>query len=164
MQKNTYLQKRGRPTTIVMSLRTRAAICLMVLAGLVLAAIGPFAKASSQVLIEGPEEQRPNILIIMTDDQRNDLTGMPQTRKAFRQQGREFLNSFAATPNCCPSRASVFSGRYSHNHGVRNNRLAFKLDHSTTIQRYLDDEGYRTSIFGKFLNEWDVHDDPPFFD
>lgn len=145
-------------------MRSRAAVCLLALAGLVLTTVGPLAEASSRVRIEGPAKKRPNILIIMTDDQRNDLTGMPTTRQTFRLQGREFLNAFAATPNCCPSRASVFSGRYSHNHGVKNNRLAFKLDHSTTIQRYLDDEGYRTSIFGKFLNEWDVRDDPPFFD
>lgn len=127
-------------------------------------AVGAFAGASDQQIAGGPQENRPNVLVIMTDDQRYDLTAMPKTRRLLRKKGREFSNAFAATPNCCPSRASVFSGRYSHNHGVKNNDLAYELDHSTTLQRYLNDEGYRTAIFGKFLNEWDVRDDPPFFD
>ena len=124
---------------------------------------GSLEGASTPVLAGGSDE-RPNVLIIMTDDQRNMLKGMKQTRKIFKDRGRTFVNSYAATPNCCPSRASVFSGRYSHNHGVENNQLVQDFDHGATLQRYLQDEGYRTGIFGKFLNGWDARENPPYFD
>lgn len=133
-----------------------------------LVAMGPFfvspsARDSAKALQLGPEE-RPNILIIMTDDQRDDLTLMPSTRKLFRRDGVDFSKAFAATPQCCPSRASLMTGRYSHNHGVRNNSAVEDLDHTTTLQRYLQDEGYFTGIFGKFMNLWDASKTPPFFD
>ena len=125
---------------------------------------GSLAGPADPKIAGAQQGQRPNVLVIMTDDQRHDLTAMPSTRRLLRDRGREFTNAFAATPNCCPSRGTVFTGRYSHNHGVKNNNLAYELDQSTTLQRYLDDEGYRTAIFGKYMNGWDVQDDPPYFD
>lgn len=109
---------------------------------------------------------RPNILIILTDDQRANGTMriMRHTRRLFKKNGTEFTQAFATTPLCCPSRASIFTGRYAHNHGVRNNSSAEALDHRSTIQGYLDRVGYRTAIFGKFLNSWPTRIDPPFFD
>ena len=56
------------------------------------------------------------------------------------------------------------TGRYAHNHGVLTNPESGNLDQSTTIQRYLQESGFRTGFFGKFLNEWDVHQAPPYFD
>ena len=38
------------------------------------------------------------------------------------------------------------------------------LDHSTTVQRYLDQAGYRTALVGKFLNRWPLRTPPPGFD
>ncbi len=100
-------------------------------------------------------EGRPNVLIIMTDDQRVESMGpMRRTRFWFRQGGTEFGNAFVTTPLCCPSRASVFTGRYSHNHMVKTNADALELDQKSTLQRYLQDEGYRTAIVGKYLNSW----------
>src|SRR5688572_27957869 len=54
---------------------------------------------------------RPNILLIMTDDQRAEGTMevLPQTRSWFETGGTKFTQAFATTPLCCPSRASVFS-------------------------------------------------------
>jgi len=109
---------------------------------------------------EGP----PNILVIVTDDQRTPFTGMPRTEHWFGRRGLTFGNAFATTPLCCPSRASIMTGRYAHNHGVLNNALAPNLDESTTVQRYLHDAGYRTALVGKYLNRWPLGRPPAHFD
>jgi arylsulfatase A-like enzyme len=114
------------------------------------------------------QESRPNILIILTDDQRATGTvtplAMPTTRRWLRDGGTRFPNAFATTPLCCPSRASIFTGQYAHNHGVRTNEDAGALDHRDTVQRYLHDAGYLTALVGKFLNFWPLHKRPPHFD
>lgn len=125
---------------------------------------GSLAEASSPRPARSSPDKRPNVLIIMTDDQRNNMRAMPKTRGIFQKHGRTFLDAYASTPNCCPSRATMFSGRYSHNHGVQNNQLADMFDHETTVQRYLDEDGYRTAVFGKFLNSWNARNNPPYFD
>ena len=110
-------------------------------------------------------DERPNIILIVTDDQRPNLFDvMPQTRDWFFTGGTRFVEAYASTPLCCPSRASIMSGRYVHNHGVRNNGAWAELDHDQTIQRYLQEAGYRTGLYGKFLNRWDLSLDPPYFD
>lgn len=111
------------------------------------------------------EGSRPNILIIITDDQRSDtLEVMPKTRRWFADAGATYTQAFATTPLCCPSRASIFTGRYAHNHQVLNNSSASRLDQRSTLQRFLHASGYRTAIVGKFLNGWDLRQDPPNFD
>lgn len=111
--------------------------------------------------------ERPNVLLIVTDDQRKDgtLQAMPTTRRLFERHGVVYENAVATTPTCCPSRASLFTGRYAHNHGVLTSEDGqFRhLDHDATIQRYLSDAGYTTAIFGKFLNDWALRT-PPHFD
>src|SRR5436190_4674696 len=81
----------------------------------------------------------PNILLILTDDQRANETMavMPKTLQWFRDGGTDFPNAFATTTSCCPSRASIFSGRYTHNHGVRQNDCSQNLDQRYTLQHYL---------------------------
>jgi arylsulfatase A-like enzyme len=108
---------------------------------------------------------RPNVLLIVTDDQRptETLDAMPKTRDRFGRLGTYFPNAFATTPLCCPSRASIFTGRYAHNHGVKDNSLGWRLDQSSTLQRRLKDAGYTTAMVGKFLNHWNA-EDPPYFD
>jgi arylsulfatase A-like enzyme len=116
----------------------------------------------------GAERRRPNILVIMTDDQpvADTLRVMPRTRRWFQEGGTTFTETYATTPLCCPSRASFFSGRYAHNHDVIRSTpgQADKLDQDATLQRYLQEAGYRTAIFGKYLNHWDLGKDPPHFD
>lgn len=98
-------------------------------------------------------EPRPNILVIVTDDQRvGSLAVMPHTDRLFRRGGTSFVNAFATTPQCCPSRASILTGMYAHNHGVATNSDAAELDEGATIQRRLGDAGYVTAIVGKYLN------------
>ncbi|MGH2729817.1 MAG: sulfatase family protein [Actinomycetota bacterium] len=114
------------------------------------------------------EPPQPNILVVMTDDQRADGTMgvMPATRALMARGGTVFTSAFATTPFCCPSRASVFTGRYAHNHRVLVNVEGHPdlLDQRSTVQHYLQQAGYRTGIFGKYLNGWDLERDPPYFD
>ena len=106
---------------------------------------------------------QPNVLLVITDDQRIESMGpMRRTRFWFKQGGTEYVNAFVTTPLCCPSRASIFTGRYAHNHKVLTNADAEELDQRSTLQRYLEDDGYQTGIVGKFLNSWTGN--PPHFD
>ena len=109
---------------------------------------------------------RPNVLVIVTDDQRIDTLGvMPATRRFFARGGTTFTNAFATTPLCCPSRSSIFTGRYAHNHGVLKNRDSHDLRSRTTLQYYFRQEtDYATGLVGKYLNSWSVEEDPPHFD
>ena len=101
----------------------------------------------------------------MTDDQRvGTLSVMPKTTKWFAKEGVRFTKAFVPIPLCCPARASLFTGRYAHNHDVKNNALAENLNHGRTLQRYLDDAGYSTALVGKFLNGRSITRDPPHFD
>jgi arylsulfatase A-like enzyme len=101
---------------------------------------------------EARSDSRPNILIILTDDQRARGTYemMPKTMQLFRDGGTWFTNGFATTPLCCPSRASLFTGRYAHNHGVTTTATVGELDESTTVQASLHSAGYATAMVGKY--------------
>lgn len=112
----------------------------------------------------GADENSPNVVIFVTDDQRDSLEAMPHTRRWFQQGGKRFTEAFATTPLCCPSRASIFSGQYAHNHKVTNNPIPERLDQTSTLQHYLREAGYQTAAVGKYFNGWDLSEDPPSFD
>jgi len=119
------------------------------------------------VTISAAADRPPNILIIVTDDQRFDQMGaMPRTNALFKAGGVTFPNTYAGTPLCCPSRASIFSGRYSHNTGVRGNTVdeVNHLDLRYTLQHALKAAGYQTGIVGKIFNGWKIDRNPPDFD
>ncbi len=113
-----------------------------------------------------PAPLRPNILFILTDDQRWDTTDathsptgafiMPRTRAELADQGVELLNAFMTTPVCCPSRSSTLSGSYAHRTGVyRNsgtNGGADDFEDASTVATWLQSAGYRTGLIGKYLN------------
>jgi arylsulfatase A-like enzyme len=108
---------------------------------------------------------RPNVLIIVTDDQRGGLGVMPATRTWLKKGGTKFDNAFVTTPLCCPSRASIFTGRYTHNHHVySNDGEGPSLIQESTLQYYLQQAGYETALYGKYLNGWDISHPPPYFD
>jgi arylsulfatase A-like enzyme len=128
--------------------------------------------AVAAVLTEAPSppparaQGQPNILVIMTDDQRpQDTLGvMRKTRKWLVRSGVKYPNAFVTTPLCCPARASLLSGQYAHNHGVLDNQKPGRLNQSTTLQRHLRGAGYLTGLVGKYLNGWDPSRNPPHFD
>jgi arylsulfatase A-like enzyme len=122
--------------------------------------VGPATPAAGQT---GGD---PNVLVIVTDDQRamDTMEFMPKTMQWFGQGGTTFTNAYDTTPLCCPSRSAIMTGRFNHNNSVLDNGDQVKLDHNSTVQRYLRQHGYMTGMAGKFLNGWDVNDDPPNFD
>jgi hypothetical protein len=106
----------------------------------------------------------PNVLIFLTDDQREagSMVEMPVVRRVFGRGGTEFTNGYVTTPQCCPSRSSIFSGQYAHNTGViTNDGTGFDADQSW--QRYLHDHGYFTGLVGKYFNNVRA-DQAPHFD
>lgn len=114
-----------------------------------------------------PQPLRPNIVFILTDDQRWDTTDdthspvpgepiMPGLRRELGGAGVELSGGFITTPLCCPSRASILRGQYAHSTGVYTNSGvkggADDFVDAETIGTLLEDAGYRTGFFGKYLN------------
>jgi len=106
---------------------------------------------------------RPNIVTVLVDDL--DETGtpywdaMPQTRALIADRGLTFSNMFITDPICCPSRASLMTGRYPHNTGVYDNSppdggyAAFAAGaQNDTLATRLQAEGYSTAFLGKYFN------------
>jgi N-acetylglucosamine-6-sulfatase len=100
---------------------------------------------------------KPNIVVLMTDDQTlESMSVMPKTRALMGARGTTFTRSFASYALCCPSRATLYTGQYAHNHGVLSNALPAggytRLDKSNWLPVWLQAAGYRTMHVGKFLN------------
>jgi N-acetylglucosamine-6-sulfatase len=100
---------------------------------------------------------RPNVVVIMTDDQTvESLRVMGNVRTLLGGEGTTFANNFASFPLCCPSRSTFLTGQYAHNHTVMGNAPPsggfVKLDHSNTLPVWLQRAGYRTVHIGKYLN------------
>ena len=117
----------------------------------VLAGTGP-----NQAVAQGARP--PDILLIVTDDQRADtLSAMPALLDRVGGHGIRFRAGFVPDPLCCPARASILTGDHSHSTGVWGNTLLSgygSFDESSTLATWLDDAGYRTGLFGKYLNHW----------
>jgi N-acetylglucosamine-6-sulfatase len=116
-----------------------------------------------------PRSEAPTIVVIQTDDQRWDtLWAMPTVQQRLVAQGVTFTNAFAPNSVCCPSRASFLTGLHSHSHGVWRNREPFggypAFDPSSTLATWLDDAGYTTGLFGKYLNLYNTTLIPPGWD
>jgi N-acetylglucosamine-6-sulfatase len=122
--------------------------------------------ASSRVPGAAPEANaaagggRPNIVLIQTDDQTyRQLTrrAMPRTKQLLAQQGTRFTNYIATTAQCCPSRASLLTGQYAHNHGVTSNTVGYPglVDRGNVLPVWLHRAGYWTIHVGKFLNGYE---------
>src|ERR687889_305758 len=61
-------------------------------------------------------DARPNIVLILADDMRkDDLKFMPKTRSLLKNKGMSFQNAFVSNALCCPARATIMHGQYSHN-------------------------------------------------
>jgi N-acetylglucosamine-6-sulfatase len=112
---------------------------------------------------EGPG--KPNIVYVVTDDMTyTDLQYMPHVQDLLVTQGMSFSEAYAPLSSCCPSRASVLTGKYPHNHGVWSNMgptggaPGFKKrgNEASTIATWLKDAGYTTALFGKYLNDYTV--------
>jgi N-acetylglucosamine-6-sulfatase len=115
--------------------------------------LAPWSVHDAGPVVADASHVRPNVIVVMTDDQTvDDMRAMAQTRALIGDQGTTFKNNFVNFPLCCPSRATLFTGQYAHNHGVVSGRGFKDLDGSSTLPVWLRDAGYRTAHVGKYLN------------
>ena len=103
---------------------------------------------------------RPNVVFVLTDDLSWNLVRyMPHVR-AMRRRGVSFTRYFVTDSLCCPSRASIFSGRFPHNTKIFTNRPpdgGYQVFHDrheerSTFATALSKQGYRAGFMGKYLN------------
>ncbi|MBC8234398.1 sulfatase-like hydrolase/transferase [bacterium] len=115
-------------------------------------------------------DQRPNIILITTDHLRRDALGCygnsriktPNIDKLARN-GAMFTNAYAVCPLCMPSRNSIVTGFYPHQHGICGNKgQPIRLeDRRQTFAKLLQNSGYQTAIIGKhhFYDFWEERRD-----
>jgi arylsulfatase A-like enzyme len=105
---------------------------------------------------------RPNIVFVLTDDLTWDLLPyMPHVRKLERD-GMSFRQFMVSDSLCCSSRATIFTGEFPHNthvlgnQGVHGGYEAFRDagDQERSVAVALQQAGYRTALWGKYLNEY----------
>jgi N-acetylglucosamine-6-sulfatase len=118
------------------------------------------------LLIAGPAMARPNVVVLMTDDQTlASLSSMPQTNALLAAPGTVFEQATATFPLCCPSRTTALTGQYSHNHQIVHNVGDFgghrRLSHANTLPVWLQAAGYRTMHVGRYLNGYEYSDGVP---
>lgn len=108
--------------------------------------------------------EQPNIIFILTDDHRYDafsfmdhsVVETPNLDR-LRADGIQFENAFVPTSICSPSRASVLTSTYAHEHGViDHSEREINFDEQTTFAKELQDAGYHTALIGK----WHMAKDP----
>jgi len=111
----------------------------------------------------GADVARPNIVVIMTDDQNvSSFPVMTKTRQLLAAAGTTFDNNFVSFSLCCPSRATYLTGQYPHNHDVMGNSPPdggyYQLRGNETVPVWLSRAGYRTTHIGKYLNGYGTQD------
>ena len=112
------------------------------------------------------ENKKPNVIIIMTDDQGFGDLGINKNPNIITPNIDQFasesvrFDNFFVSPVCAPTRASLMTGRYSLRTGVRDtyNGGAIMSNTETTIAEILKEADYSTGIFGK----WHLGDNYPF--
>ena len=180
---NKYEQPRTQLRALAGARIALAASVMALLAALVFAAGQQSASAASPAVASKqkqkrhtallPEGQQPNFVVIQTDDQTLDqlyatytppggapIAAMPNTLASIAEKGMTFNRYYVSYPLCCPSRVSLMTGRYAHNHNVRGNvppnggytGFSFRQADTHNIATWLQGAGYRTIHVGKFLN------------
>src|SRR5438270_483054 len=101
-------------------------------------------------------EKRPNVVFVLTDDQRSDTISLNERSVVktpnidrLGNEGVYFRNAFCTTSLCSPSRASILSGLYAHSHCVLDNFTEYPND-LPSFPRALHDAGYATGYIGKY--------------
>ncbi len=123
------------------------------------------------------EPEAPNVVLILTDDlaledvNADSLEHMPNLR-SLMEEGTTFENAFVSNSLCCPSRATILRGQYTHNHQILSNepprggfeKFRFLGHEDSTMATWLQERGYRTAFFGKYLNGYSDTHVPPGWD
>ncbi|HET8638906.1 MAG TPA: sulfatase-like hydrolase/transferase [Solirubrobacterales bacterium] len=164
-----YQQRQITRTGAFRALGTRA----WAAAGL-LALLAFLVAAGARNQATGAERIPPSFVVIQTDDQTLDglyasyesfegtgqLRTMPNTLNLIAKRGMTFNRYYVSYPLCCPSRVTLLTGRYAHNHNVRGNvppnggftGFTFRGAMNHNLAVWLNQAGYRTIHIGKFLN------------
>ncbi|HUQ94132.1 MAG TPA: sulfatase-like hydrolase/transferase [Bryobacteraceae bacterium] len=120
--------------------------------------ISSAAAGASSLSILHAQQRRPNVILIITDDQGyGDLSlhGNPQldtpSLDSIGKDGVQFTH-FHVNPVCSPTRSSVMTGRYYYRTGVVDTFLGRSMMHNdeVTLAEVLKSAGYRTGLFGKW--------------
>jgi len=127
---------------------------------------------SSGLELKGVPGAKPrNLIFILTDDHRYDALGFlkgqpwletPQLDSLARD-GVHFKNAFVTTALCSPSRASILTGKYAHQHGIVDNNTAIPRG-TRFFPQYLQRAGYKTAFVGKWHMGGESDDPQPGFD
>ncbi len=102
--------------------------------------------------------KRPNIVVVVTDDQARSTVlpeSMPHLFNEIRPRGTTFSRYAVTTPLCCPSRAAYMTGQYGHNNGVLHNFYPDLQEKKNVLASWLQRAGYTTAHIGKFLNSYE---------
>jgi N-acetylglucosamine-6-sulfatase len=134
--------------------RARARAGLAAALALIAVAAGALAAGAAQGAAIGK-----NVIFILTDDMTSsELAGMPNVMSEIAGQGTSFNRAYVSFPLCCPSRATMMSGQYMHNHGVRGNFPPqggwpkFQPHESNDLPVWLHGAGYHNVHIGKYMN------------
>jgi N-acetylglucosamine-6-sulfatase len=108
-----------------------------------------------------------NVIFILTDDQpSSELPVMPFVQQEIAREGVTFNEAYVSFPLCCPSRATLLSGQYMHNHGVRGNFppngswSRFEPRESNALPVWLHRYGYYNVHIGKYMNGYALTPQP----
>jgi len=162
-----WMEKFSAAHTHPVSRRNLRAVIAVGLAAL--ASTAAFATVTDQA----QAATKPNIVVIMADDQRqDDMPVMTKLKAALADTGTTFQNSYVSYSLCCPSRTSFLTGQFMHNHDITWNFWPeggyFKFKHQSTnydpskneyggwgniLPKWLQNSGYRTGLIGKYLNQ-----------
>jgi arylsulfatase A-like enzyme len=127
----------------------------------------PTGPAPAPVLVPTPA-RKPSLVVVLADDLDVRTTDfLPRLPSLMTERGVSFTRAYVTTSLCTPSRVSLLTGRYAHNHGVLDNggpRGGFPVfragGEAETVAVWLRAAGYRTALFGKYLNGY-PSDSPP---
>jgi N-acetylglucosamine-6-sulfatase len=120
------------------------------------------SETPQEEVAEAPTD-RPNIVFILTDDlDFASASKTPQIRSRLIEEGTSFEKAFVSLALCCPSRATILTGLYAHNHDVTHNeapaggfqKFVDEGHEENTIAVRLQEGGYQTAFFGKYLNDY----------
>jgi arylsulfatase A-like enzyme len=148
------------------SLRSRITARSALVAALCLLAAIPVVAPAAARPQRAPDPGKPNIVVILTDDQRwDEFAKMPNVQSQLIDKGVSFANSYVSNPLCCPSRVTFLTGQTSGHTGVwwstpRDPYGGFPAflppKDSSTLATWLHDGGYHTGLVGKYLNSYNL--------